>query len=275
MSLVQGACIRGIETPLFTGDALAGRHLSPQLLLQLESVNRCSVSPDHLRSIQLHDCNSLPLSGLSYPHPLPFVSLYSLSLQHSLDHSNKEALCQGGTQIIVQSRQVPVYRTYRKKPPHPYLVSAFTASKISPVSTFVIDFSSLRLMGSLEHNFKLQGRFCFVLVWFLFFSRVLGTHKVIWIKVGQLSNFIPALQLWRAQPGRKIQDMWPLWSSLATDTEQRCLETQNKWTISLKVFYFECGTASCQWVTPSVKKKKCLWRPSRPFHPEIAVGRER
>lgn len=41
-------------------------------------------------------------------------------------------------------------------------------------------------------------------------------------------------------------DVCPLWSSLATETLQRCQGTQGKQNISIKVFYFTRLTASCQ-----------------------------
>lgn len=72
-------------------------------------------------------------------------------------------------------------------------------------------------------------------------------------------------------------DVCPLWSSLATETLQRCQGTQGKQNISIKVFYFTCLTASCQWIIPWLRKK-CLQRfikttPAQAWRvKEMAVG---
>lgn len=109
-------------------------------------------------------------------------------------------------------------------------------------------------MGSLEHNFMLRDGFCFV---FLLFFSFWGPENI----QGDLNLSRPVFKSYSSTktlecPTKKKCTRWyvsPLVLSCPPDTEQGCLGTQNKWNISMKVLYFEYGTASCQWVTSSAK----------------------
>lgn len=118
--LLQGTCLRGTETLLFAGDDPGWKApLSSAALAIGESVNQCSVSfPSSAVSVGTpHSLAPLILA------PPPTFSLYSLHLWALLIILTRKH------QIILQSWQIPVYDTNRKKPPQPCLVIAFTASK--------------------------------------------------------------------------------------------------------------------------------------------------
>lgn len=225
------------------------------------------------------DFSYTPFSAL-HPRSSPFF-LVLCAFSSSLWNRNSMP---GSITIYSPIRTSPSIQDKQKEANQPCLEKPLTASKISPnpiPSMFVIDFLSLGPMGSLEHNFKLQGDFFFlVLFWIGFSSLFQGPGHI----KGDLNKNSPVLKSYLKTLENQTRKTSKRWhespqSLFATDTQQRCLGTKIKQNISIKMFLFQVWNRFLPMSHPvdwgGWLRKEYLQRASRPLHPVIGVGEKK